>query len=413
MRSLKSAAVVLQNYIQYESFVNAIDIMIENNIETTILVPIEKNDLGFQNMFDTIYNYLKDNTNYNIKRTCEEDEYYDMLFMPYPIEQFLNIRRTYTIKYMYSLVTKPWHSLSPNSNNIFDVILTYGMTETPLKTYANVFPIGNIKYLKFEKDNKKNDKINLLYLPTYGEDSDMETIIPRIAKLKNRYHLAIKAHHGTNYLTNNEETNRRQLIENNFDTIYSSEDSLLKLLADTDIVIADNESGAIWDAICTKVPVIICDYNLVEKDYNGYVAEHYKAIKKQEILVIDKDNDIEKIIEKTLTKGQKNKQEQLFKRIFYCENKETNQRFLKFLSDLDNKKIITDDELFIHQTNKEYIENLKNEIKYYIEIVNKKELEKEQLIAEFNEFKNSVYNSNSWKITKPLRSIKQLINGKK
>ena len=45
--------------------------------------------------------------------------------------------------------------------------------------------------------------------------------------------------------------------------------------------------------------------------------------------------------------------------------------------------------------------------------INEGSLEKEQLIMEFNEFKKSIYNSNSWRITKPLRSIKQLINRKK
>ena len=415
MKNIKTAAVVIQNYIQFESFVNAIDIMIKNKIDVTILVPIEKNDLGFKNMFDSTFEYLKNHTKYQIRRKYTADDYFDLLFMVAPIPQYLELKRKFTIKYMYGYTTKPWYSASPEINNVFDIILTYGNTESFLSAYGKVYPIGNIKYLNFQKKSNAKKKPTLLYLPTYGDDTCIEKIVPELLKIKDKFTLSIKAHHGTNYLINDVENNRRKLIEKNFDNIYNSEVSLLELLKDTDIVISDN-SGAIWDAVCSKTPVAIANNNLKEKDYHGFIAEHYKAIKNKDILAINDKTDIKDIITQTLSEEIRNKQNNLFKKLFICENDETENYFQNFLYDLDNNNIYTDEEYYIQQIKKNYINCLNNEVYKLNKDITSISENYQQLFEQFNnflneydKFKKDIYNSTSWKITTPMRKIKMLL----
>lgn len=417
MKNIKNAAVVVQNFIQYESFVGAIDIMIKQKIDVTIFVPIEKNDPGFKNMFDTTYDYLKNNTNYKIKREYEPTEYFDLLFMVAPIYQYLDLKRKYTIKYMYGYTTKPWYSASPHVNNVFDIILTYGESESFLKAYSELYPIGNIKYLNFKKNknHKENEKKNLLYLPTYGEDTNIEKVVSSLNKIKKKYNLSIKAHHGTNYLENAVERNRKKLIEDNFDNIYTSEDSILELLKDADVVISDN-SGAIWDAVCSGTPVVISNYDLKEKDYQGFVAEHYKAIKNKDILVINEQTNIDEVLEQSLSIEMRKKQRNLFKKLFICDNENSGKYFDNFLHDLDNNKIYSYEEYCIQQRKKEYIRDLINEkekltienndLKYRCNELSR-ELDNEQ--KKYDNFENDIYNSTSWKITKPIRKLKMIL----
>src|SRR5699024_982757 len=114
--------------------------------------------------------------------------------------------------------------------------------------------IGNLKYVDFKRKRKrKTDKLTILYLPTYAEYSSIEIIGPELKKLEKYYNIIIKPHHGTEYLKNEIEQNRMKFLRNNFQNIYSSTDSLLDLLNECDVVITD-QSGAVFDAICTKKP---------------------------------------------------------------------------------------------------------------------------------------------------------------
>ena len=407
MKNIKSVAVVIQNYIQYESFYFAINLMIKKGIDVDIFVPEEKNDVGFKNMYDKTYNYLKKLNNYNIKRKYKENDFYDALFMVAPVYQFLDLKRKYTIKYMYGFVTKPNYSCSLEVNNIFDIILTYGKSDAFLNNYAITYPIGNVKYVDFEKDkSRKNNKKNLLYLPTYGGDTNIADITKELIKLKKSYNLLIKAHHGTNYLNNVEEEKRRKLIEQNFDKIYSTEYSLGKLLKKADIVISDN-SGAIWDAICTEVPVLISTENMQVLKYGNYIPQHYRAIENKDILEFNKTNDLASKIEETLNIKQIEKQIRLKNKIFCCENKDSIKLFEKFLEELDNG-LVSEDYYKIHQNYKKEVEELlKNRFLLRNELLKNERFKKENLLLE-NQIKQC-YNSTSWKITKPMRAIKTLI----
>ncbi len=429
MSKIKKVAVVFENNIQYESFKNAIDIMIEKNIKVDIFIPLDENDDGFNIMFDTVYQKIQ-NTNYNILRKLN-DIYYDILFIPYLINQFSKLNRKYTIKYMYGLTTKPEFSLSLETNYIFDAFLCYGNYDAScLKNFGITFEIGNLKYINFQsKKRTKNNKLTILYLPTYAEYSSIKLLGPELKKIEDKYNIIVKPHHGTEYLKNEIEQKRMDYLKKNFKNIYFSTDSLLDLLNKSDVVITD-QSGAVFDAICTKKPVLMY-YNENELTKNNIALPIRYAKQNYFISFTKLNNDLNKFIKQACEPKQLAKQNKLFN-ILFCKQKDVKNNFLKFLEDLesgiidenyyDNHQILKSkiSNLFENINNANYkINELENKIQSYSQEITTtsqklNEITKQynNLKEEYSDFKNDIYNSTSWKITKPLRDIKNFTQKK-
>lgn len=438
MMKIRNVAVILENNIQYESFKNAIDIMISININVDIFIPIQEINDGFNIMFDDFYEEIK-NYNYNIYR-YKIDKKYDILFQPYLIPQFKDLNHVYTIKYMYGLTTKPEFSLSLETNYIFDAFLCYGKYDSEcLKNYGITFQIGNIKYLNFKENEKKHKKkLTILYLPTYGAYSSIKLVSPELNKLRDTYNILIKPHHGTEYLENELESKHRDILKSNFNNILSSKHSLIDLLNKCDVVITD-QSGAVFDAICVKKPVIMYYNKHLESDITiplpiiyakkGYFTSFNDFL----------NQSLKELINKALEPNQLTHQNELFSILFSCANDETKHCFLEFIHYIENNSISNEYYEF-HQLNKNKIQELfdeKNanankmkqddaliydlnsqlfESKSKIEEANKKiknlnleldELRKNYscLNNQFIEFQDNILNSRSWKLTKPLRTI--------
>ena len=335
---IRNVAVVIENNIQYESFKNAIDIMIEKKINVDIFIPIQEINDGFDIMFNEFYEEIK-NSNYNIYRHIN-DKKYEILFQPYLIPQFKDLNHIFTIKYMYGLTTKPEFSLSLETNYVFDAFLCYGSYDSEcLKNYGITFQIGNIKYLHYKAiKNKRPKKLTILYLPTYGDYSSISLVAPELAKIKNNFNILVKPHHGTEYLKNELEIKHKEILESNFNHILSSKTSLIELLNKCDIVITD-QSGAIFDALCVKKPVIM------------YYDKHFETNKMIPLPIIYARkgyfvsfNDLQKesltnLINKALNPKQIAFQNKLFSRLFYCANDETKLNFFFFIDCLENEFI--------------------------------------------------------------------------
>jgi len=415
---IRSAAVTFQNRIQYDSFINAIDIMIERGIKVDIYIPIEKYDKGFSRMFEEFYEMI-DKKKYNIYREMTDYEY-DILFIPYPIWEFSKLKRKYTIKYMYGLTTKPKFSLSPRINNIFDGFLCYGNQDAEcLSNYGICFQIGNIKYLNTKISKRNELKKTILYLPTYGKESSIDNLIKYLKKLKDQYEIIIKPHHCTEYLENKLEKTRMKNLKNNFENIYSSKAKLEDLIDKCDLIISDM-SGAIFDGICLKKPVIIY-YNEEDENYGDYVSLPVQIAKNNFILSINNNNlkELEQKIKIGLTKEQIKTQNQAYKKLFCCEINETKEKFMDFLNAMEDD-IIKENYYLIHQNVKKEFADLysANET---LNISNE-ELKKSKSILEETikklenqnqDLENQIYNlhhSTSWKITKPIRFLKDIVN---
>lgn len=439
MNKIKNVAVTIENNIQFESFKNAIDIMLEQKINVDIFIPLDNNDDGYNRMFDEFYQKIS-KMNYNIFRELTKTKY-DILFMPYLVYQFKDLKRKYTIRYLYGLTTKPEFFLSLETNYIFDGFLCYGKYDFEcLKNYGIPFEIGNIKYINFKTNKKEsNKKKTILYLPTYGNYSSIDTLAPMLIKLKDKYDILIKPHHGTEYGINEIEKQRFTYLRNNFENIYSSTYSLLELINICDIIITD-QSGAVFDAICVKKPVIMY-YNDTESNCSSLPVKYAK--KGYFISINDvKNTNIENLISEAMDIKQLNKQNKLIN-ILFCPQKEVKNNFMEFLKKIENGAI-NEDYYEIHQLQKEKISklfetnqiinnritNLNTELEEYKNkfLENSKKIDKitmnynklieensnlkqqiSNLAQEYTDFKEQIYNSKSWKITKPLRYIKNVL----
>lgn len=419
---LKRVAVIFQNNIQYESFINAVNIMIDRGIVVDLYVPINKLNNGFDTMFNEFYNKISTGP-YNVYRETT-DFYYDILFETYYIEQFKDLKRKYTIKYMYGLTAKSEYSFSFDINYIFDAFLCYGkMDSVCLQNYGKTFEIGNIKYLntKLRKNNNKRKK-TILYLPTYGSNCSIDKFGKEIASLQNQYNIIVKPHHGTEYLNNSTEKNRLQFLKDNFNEVYSSKDSLCDLMEKCDLVFSDL-SGAVFDSICLEKPVIMFLVN-TNSHYGEYSSLPIKFSNLGYILTVNDQNDtnLNNIVKKSLLEDYSKKQREAFSMLFCCDNHLTGERFNNVL-DLIENGCIEEDFYLIHKQAKLEISDLKqnySDIQTECTVLTEKRnllehqyqlLEKElcycnQKVEKLENKINLLYNSTSWKITKPLRKLK-------
>lgn len=416
---IKSVAVTFQNRIQYDSFINAVDIMIERGINVDIYIPIEKKDKGFSRMFEEFF-ALIDKKKYKVYREITNNKY-DILFEPYPMGYLDEIQRKYTIKYMYGLTTKPKFSLSLKINNIFDAFLCYGeMDAECLSNYGMCFQIGNIKYLNTQIKKKKiNSKPTILYLPTYGKESSIDVLINPLIKLKEKFKIIVKPHHGTEYLEEQIEKTRMKNLKDNFENLYSSKEKLENLINECDIIISDM-SGAVFDGICLKKPVIMY-YNKEDENYGEYISLPVQIAKNNSILSLNNNtiNNLEELIKKGLTKQQKDRQNKIYKKLFCCEINETKKEFIAFLNKIESG-IINESYYLIHQNIKKEIfdlylnNNNLNYENYLLKDMNLQLKESSKIYETRNLYLedklNKIYNSTSWKITKPLRKFKDIIN---
>lgn len=398
---IKTVAVALQNNIQYESFKVAIDIMIKRKINVDIYIPYGAHN-GNDNMFDDFYKLIK-KKNYNVLREIESDKIYDIFFAPYYINNLDSIKRKYTIKYMYGLSTKPDSAFSSHVNYIFDAFLCYGEYDASyLNYFGKTFEIGNIKFFetKYKNNSTKrpNKKLNLLYLPTHAGYSSVEVLSAEIFKLSKKYNISIKPHHCTQYKKVEEEMNRMKIIKKYFKKIYNSNDSFEKLLNEADVVITDN-SGAVFDTICLKKPVLMY-YNKKQND-KDMVSLPIQFAQKGYIAYINEPKNLEEKLNQALSPQQIEKNKKAFKMLYHCENNKSAERFIEFLDTLENG-FIDEKHYKLHKYEEKEINDLKQQIN---ELKNQLNRTKKQ----FKEFKNKIYNSASWKITKPLRKIRKII----
>lgn len=433
---IKKIAVIIQNNIQFNSFENALKIMNDRNIYIDIYIPDYKSDDGFPDMFNEFYENIID-LGYNIYRNVT-DTYYDILFCPYEVVQFKNIKRKYTIKYMYAVSAKPNYSMSLKINYCFDAFLCYGEEDAKiLNNYGKTFKVGNLKYLNTKINKMKNDKKTILYLPTYSTNSSIEILVKELIKLKHKYNIIIKPHHGTEFLNNDLEKNRRELIKKNFENIYSSKTKLEELLNMADVVISDM-SGAVFDAVSLNIPIVMY-YNSNTCKYGEYESNCTKYAKNGHIVAFETlNNNLEDLIKKAMSKQQMEKEKELFNILFECDNKDSDKLFINFLNKLENNTI-DEEYLKVHKKIKDEINTLINDslLKEKIQAElnceknmnqelndllrdNNKNLEQMQtkikeLTTENENLKNninSIYNSKSWKLIAPLIKIKKIISKK-
>ena len=151
----------------------------------------------------------------------------------------------------------PWRSLA-------DICFTYGTYASDKISYF--CPTLNIGFLRHKEladpefirlgrkkynDLLKPNKKTILYLPTWGDLNSSSVYLEKIISLKEKYNVLIKNHHNTELFKV-----MHSRINKQGTSFLGANDDSLQLIALSDIIISDF-SGAIFDAIYCKKPVIL------------------------------------------------------------------------------------------------------------------------------------------------------------
>ncbi len=311
---MKDIAVVILNRIQYDNVIPGIEELKKCGYSIDIYCSHWKEDIsGMNNMFDDITEYCKKN-NFNVYRDLEPNIKYKVLLEPYPC---LDIKAKYKIKYRYSNVSaKPNIVYRPENYIMYDAILCSGDYDANyLSVFSKTYKTANLKYRDFKKSNeRKSDKKQLLYLPTYGDESSIEIIVDALEKLREKYYIIAKVHHGTNYLVN--EKNRIDLLKEKVDEIYDSHMPLATLLETTDVILTDN-SGSIFEGIFTEIPVaVFCD-DINKNKIGEFNSTQYELYKKGILPFTNNPNEIVSILEDAQSETIRAKQQEWNRSYFY------------------------------------------------------------------------------------------------
>ena len=157
---------------------------------------------------------------------------------------------------------RPW-------GRLWDLNLAMGRRDHELlKFYTHSVITGNEKFddwfnnefdeeflsdLRRRLDPKKK---TVLYLPTHGDLSSFESIIPRGEWMTKEFNFIAKVH----YHTVRSEPERMELLKSAEHIIGFNDDTdLLPLLKVADVVVSDN-SSAIFDAILADKPLVVADF---------------------------------------------------------------------------------------------------------------------------------------------------------
>jgi len=252
----RSIAFVIHNLVLYETIKPLIEECEKERIVCDIYVPqIDEEDWG--NMSLDTYHYLKNN---GIKVTLTNsvpDKAYKIAFYPY-LPYYLEVKSDYKFRYQYGMAKPNWNLDSWSRN--FDFVFCNGLYDSSvLAAYTQTEIVGMIKYANFKRKKHNTVKYNLLYLPTYGNESSIELVMNHIEELSDTFNMKVKLHHGTSFL----EHDRVSLVKSHVPDVLDHKASLVNLIKEADVILSDG-SGAIFDALFTDTPIVIFQHPQTE-----------------------------------------------------------------------------------------------------------------------------------------------------
>lgn len=196
---------------------------------------------------------------------------YDTLVASYAMPSIrLECNRAKTkIRMMYGH-SKDVHNFGPWSR-YFDLALTYGpYSQRRASVFVKSNIVGNPKFddwFSGQRDDENGPTLqqsisskrkSLLYLPTHGNLSSFEIVLPALRDFVNSYNIIIKPHHLTMYCERDRSQLLASLLEGGL-TVVDDFADITELLQTSDVVLSDN-SGAIFDAVLAEKPLVLLDF---------------------------------------------------------------------------------------------------------------------------------------------------------
>ena len=250
-------AIIIDDMVEFHAMKNGIDALAKEGLPVDIIVPGDYAER--QPLLDETYDEIA-KLGYSPVRGIDGAKMYKILLEPNPVGHYFlpeTISHEFRIKYKYSLISaKPWPIYLPERSVIYDAILCYTKREAEiLGAHTKTFLISPMRYKGFKKDpSRPSGKPVLLYCPTFGEGSSIDTIERAMNGLKEDYYIIAKTHHLTQL--RDDERGRIDILERIADEYYGQSADLVGLLQRVDVVLSDN-SGSIFEAIYAEVPVAV------------------------------------------------------------------------------------------------------------------------------------------------------------
>jgi hypothetical protein len=212
------------------------------------------------------------------------DGVFDIIVCQTPFSRIETFEKSKIAMIQYGYAKEP-HNYGP-WRAFADVCLTYGpYASNRIEYFSPTVSVGNPRYDDWHRDSfhqsaklKHSNKLNpnrktVLYLPTWGDLSSVDHYVSAIYDLAEDFNVLMKMHHNTELL----ETSRKDKLNMGAICHFGANDDLLELLALSDVVISDY-SGAIFDAVYCRKPVVLLDADLSDqmggKKIDGYSLEY-------------------------------------------------------------------------------------------------------------------------------------------
>lgn len=310
---MKHFAIIVQNIIQWYS-IKPLVIFLSKKSDISLDILIyspPQNNPEFDKISSNVHRSIISN-GFTIKKPTK-NSFYDLCLSPY--SNMINFKCKYRIGYCYgSGIIKPYFTLQPDMKmNFHGMLLHDTLSATVLDAYSKTFLVPRLSLNPNIKHRKISSKPVILYLPTYN-DPNVINVAQALEKLKNKFYIITKTHHGTDGLK--DEKTKNKFLSQISDEKYDSNQNINSLFQKADIVLTGN-SGASMDALYSKIPVAIASSNIKQRFANvPSTLEH--LTQKGIILYSDRptQENINSIISKTLTAKQKSIQSTASDKIF-------------------------------------------------------------------------------------------------
>ncbi len=391
-KQTNAIAIIFDDLTEFHVMQPAIDYMKKAGIDIDIIVPY---DSGYNGLPEHTFQKIKE-LGYKPLNDVKKDKQYKILLTPYPgLEIVKRINFIYHLRYPYgALSAKPNPTYLPDCRIDYDGIFSFNTYDTDyLNAYgAKVYPIPYWRYHNFKHSRKDTTKPVLLLLPTFGSDVSYINLLTDsiVSKLKEKYYIIAKAHHAVHFGIDGQETlDKLQSIADEF---YNSDTPIDQLLAKSDLVLSDN-SGAIFESIRAGVPVALFAQNLNQRHLGPMNTPQFTFAQQG---FIPHTDQLDKVIEMLSSINKyKAKQSQLKKQLFIKNPSQPIKPFLNIINFYLNSDPTKDHHKILHdllvkewRTDKEKIQHSEKQLKILTQYI------------------DDLHNSTSWKITKPIRIIK-------
>lgn len=397
-------AIIIQNVLQYYSLLPFLKLIKEKKYWKNDIYIIDPQDTetGFSEIMEELKQaVLKDG--FKIANEHDKEKKYKVCLSPY--QNMIDVKYEYLVSYYYgSASSKPFtfnpdlkskfHGFLLHSNYDADILSIYGKT--------HIVPRLSLHEIKPKKHSGKK---RLLYLPTYGKESEIEKIEKILPAIKEQYTIIIKSHHGTAHLKN--ESNRKINLKEIADYYYEPTKSTQELFEEADVVLSDN-SGAIFDALYVKKPVCILANN-IDNSYIGIHTLQKELVDKGIIPYSNNANDKEllHILQEALSANIIAKQKKESDLLF--PNKNTGpEEWVKVLKDYMNDNISTN-YIKIHDYLLSKQDQIINDLNYE---KLQKQIEQEKLTKTIEELTTQLNYYKKGKLFKVAKKIYEVKNGK-